>query len=42
MVSDTEAVYPEEKARTLRVLDEMHKEASEQFQLYRAEVGIPD
>jgi len=33
---------PEMKALTLEVLEEMHKEASEQFQLYRQEVGIPD
>jgi hypothetical protein len=42
IVSDTNDIYPEEKARTLRVLEEMHKEASEQFQLYRQEVGLPD
>jgi hypothetical protein len=39
-VLDDERMYPEVKARTLEVLKEMHKEAQEQFTLYKAEVGI--
>jgi hypothetical protein len=42
IVSDAENIYPEEKARTLKVLQEMHKEVGEQFERYRAEVSILD
>ena len=39
-VVDDEGMYPEAKARTLEVLKEMHEEASEQFRLYKEEVGL--
>jgi hypothetical protein len=40
VVLDNEGMYPEAKARTLEVLKEMHEEASEQFRLYKEEVGL--
>jgi tRNA(Met) C34 N-acetyltransferase TmcA len=42
VILDNEGMYPEAKARTLEVLKAMHEEASEQFRLYKQEVGIPE
>jgi hypothetical protein len=41
-VSDAKAIYTDARAHTLAVLEEMHKEVSEQFERYRAEVGLRD
>jgi hypothetical protein len=41
-VDDEEWGYPELKAQTLEVLEEMRVEAAQRFEAYRRELGIPD
>ena len=41
-VDDEEWGYPEIKAATLEVLEEIRVEAHERFESYKRELGIPD